>query len=253
MKLAIRFCIIITLTVTQFGCGLQQKVVFKPRERYHSHSLVITQITANTFIHTSFKQTNDFGYVPCNGLVVRNQKEALVFDTPTNDSSAQELIAWITDTLQCHINAIIPTHFHDDCLGGLSAFHKQLIPSYAHAKTIALATKNNMPIPQHGFTDSLVLKVGEELIIANFLGEGHTQDNIIGYFPSEQVMFGGCLVKEKGAGKGYLRDANIKAWSGTVKRVIKQYPTVKVVVPGHGKFGNKELLEYTAKLFAQQP
>jgi metallo-beta-lactamase class B len=41
-------------------------------------------------------------------------------------------------------------------------------------------------------------------ITAKFFGEGHTKDNVVGYFPSENVMFGGCLVKELNASKGYL-------------------------------------------------
>jgi metallo-beta-lactamase class B len=65
-------------------------------------------------------------------------------------------------------------------------------------------------------------------------------------------MFGGCLIKEMNATKGYLVDANVKDWSATVERVKKEYPKVKVVVPGHGKFGNEKLLDYTIKLFKEK-
>ena len=41
----------------------------------------------------------------------------------------------------------------------------------------------------------------------------------MGYFPSENIMFGGCLIKEIDAGKGYLGDANIANWSMTVEKV----------------------------------
>ena len=57
-------------------------------------------------------------------------------------------------------------------------------------------------------------------------------------------MFGGCLIKEMNATKGYLHDANVKDWSATVEKV-KEYPHVKVVVPGHGKYGDVKLLDYT--------
>jgi metallo-beta-lactamase class B len=65
-------------------------------------------------------------------------------------------------------------------------------------------------------------------------------------------MFGGCLIKELGAGKGYLGDANVVAWSSTVEKVKKAYPNVKVVVPGHGAYGNIKLLDYTINLFKTQ-
>ena len=173
----------------------------------------------------------------------------IIFDTPTNDKSAEELIKYIKETLHCKINAIVPTHFHDDCLGGLKAFDDNNIASYANVKTIELAKNNNLVVPKNGFTDSQTLKVGDKIVTIKFLGEGHTKDNVVCYFPSENILFGGCLIKELKASKGYLGDANIESWSNTVEKVKMEYPNVKIVVPGHGKYGNNQLLDYTIKLF----
>ncbi|MBE7412446.1 MAG: subclass B1 metallo-beta-lactamase [Leptospiraceae bacterium] len=216
---------------------------------YESKQLIITQVSKNTFQHTSFLHTKDFGVVPGNGLIVRSSNQAIIFDTPVNYESTDELIQWVESTLHCKIVAIIPTHYHPDCLGGLKAFHDKGIPSYAYFKTIELAKKNNFISPQNSFQDSLILKVGDQKITAKFLGEGHTSDNIVGYFPSENVMFGGCLIKEMGAKKGYLQDANISDWSTTVEKVKKEYPQVRIIVPGHGQVGDKKLLDYTIELF----
>lgn len=245
-------CIASLLILICMHCVSPKHNYYPPQEVYKSNSLIITQVSKNTFQHTTFKQTNDFGNVPCNGLVIKNNEETIVFDTPTTDEGSEELIKWIKETLHCKINAVVPTHFHDDCLGGLQAFHKNRIPSYANFKTIELAEKDNLTPPQNGFNDSLSLKVGAEKIIARFAGEGHTKDNIVGYFAAEDVMFGGCLIKEIGAGKGYLGDANLAAWSATVKTVKKEFPNVKVVVPGHGKPGNQELLDYTIQMFRSE-
>jgi metallo-beta-lactamase class B len=89
-----------------------------------------------------------FGNVPCNGLIVSNNNEVVVFDTPTNDKNSEELIKWIKEILHCKINAIIPTHFHDDCLGGLKIFDENNIQSYAYFKTIQLGKENNLPVPK---------------------------------------------------------------------------------------------------------
>jgi metallo-beta-lactamase class B len=250
MKIIIETLLIIVISITGLHGMAQKQAAFKPREVYRSSDLVITQITENSFEHTSFKQTNDFGNVPCNGLIVTNSNEAIVFDTPTNNKSAEELVKWIEETLHCKINAVIPTHFHDDCLGGLKAFVEKGIPSYGYFKTIELAKEQGFVVPGNSFKDSLILPVGKENIIAKFFGEGHTKDNIVGYFPAENILFGGCLIKELKASKGYLGDANIADWSGTVQKVKKEYPHVKVIVPGHGAFGNKKLLDYTIKLFS---
>ncbi|MFZ1281137.1 MAG: subclass B1 metallo-beta-lactamase, partial [Ignavibacteriaceae bacterium] len=226
-----------------------KQIEFKPKEIYKSNDLIVTQIAENSFVHTSFLQTNDFGNVPCNGLILTNSNEAIIFDTPTNDKNSEELINWIQETLKCKINAIIPGHFHEDCVGGLKAFHKNDIPSYANFKTIEFAKEINSAVPKNGFKDSLTLKVGDEIVTAKFFGEGHTRDNIVGYFPNENVMFGGCLIKELDANKGYLGDANVSEWSATVEKVKKEYPDVKIVVPGHGEYGDKKLLDYTINLF----
>lgn len=252
MKVIFKTLLIIAFSITASNCNSQKRDAFMPKEVYRSKDLIVTQISKNSFEHTSFLQTNDFGNVPCNGLIVRDNNEVIIFDTPTNDNSSKELIKWINETLDCSINAIIPTHFHDDCLGGLKAFDENDIPSYAYFKTIELAKENNYVVPENSFKDSLILKVGAENIIAKFFGEGHTKDNIVGYFPSENIMFGGCLIKELDASKGYLGDANVIDWSTTVEKVGKEYPNVEIIVPGHGEYGNKELLDYTIHLFKTQ-
>jgi metallo-beta-lactamase class B len=252
MKLIRQIVFTIVITVASLNGIAQKRAAFKPKEVYKSKRLIVIQIAANSFEHISFKQTNDFGYVPCNGLIVRNNNEVIVFDTPTNDSSATTLIKWIKETLHCKINAVIPTHFHDDCLGGLKAFDDNNIPSYAYFKTIELAKENKYVVPKNSFSDSLIFKVGDAYIVATFFGEGHTKDNIVGYFAGDNILFGGCLLKELNASKGYLGDANIAAWSGTVEKIKLKYPDLKIIVPGHGAYGNKKLLDYTIKLFKEQ-
>jgi metallo-beta-lactamase class B len=252
MKLATHILLLSLCVTLSLTGNAQKRATFKPKEIYKSDSLIITQLSENSFEHTSYLQTNDFGNVPCNGLIVRNGSEVIIFDTPTTNGTSAALIRWVKETLHCKINAIVPTHFHDDCLAGLTVFHDNNIPSYANLKTIELAKENTYAVPNTGFTDSLVLKVGVEHVIVKFFGEGHTKDNVVGYFPSENVLFGGCLIKEVGASKGYLGDANVAAWSGTVEKVKKEYPQVKIIVPGHGQYGNKKLLDYTIKLFKTQ-
>lgn len=252
MKATTKTLLISLFSILFLNCSAQKTDLFTPKVVYQSDNLIITQISENTFEHTSFLQTQDFGNIPCNGLIVSNNNEAIIFDATNNDKSSEELINWIEQTLNYKINAIIATHFHDDCLGGLNAFDEKNIPSYAYFKTIELAKENNLAIPKNSFKDSLILKAGSEKVIAKFFGEGHTKDNVVGYFPSEDIMFGGCLIKELDASKGYLGDANVTDWSTTIEKVRKEYPNVNIIVPGHGEYGNKKLLDYTINLFKTQ-
>ncbi len=242
---------IVLILLAILSCQSKKDAAFEPKEIYRSDDLILTQVSQNTYEHTSFLSTQDFGKVPANGLVVRDGKEVVIFDTPATQASSEELIQWVEEELQAKINAVIPTHFHADCLGGLEAFHKREIPSYAYFKTMELADENDFVVPLHAFEDSLAIKVGEKEVTAIFMGEGHTKDNVIGYFPDENILFGGCLIKELGAEEGNLEDANLMDWSPTVRKIQKKYPQAKIIIPGHGAFGDQKLLDYTADLFSE--
>jgi metallo-beta-lactamase class B len=218
---------------------------------YAFDKITIERLKDNVYRHTTFLQSETFGKVSCNGMIVFDKNEAVIFDTPIDDAMSAELINWVADSLHCKIIAVIPTHFHEDCLGGLAEFHRRGIPSYAEKRTIASAKVQKYPVPQNGFDERLELKAGRKSVVAEFVGEGHTRDNVIGYFPDEQVLFGGCLIKEVGAGKGNLADANVNDWSATVTKLKSKYSLAQIVIPGHGKTGGAELLDYTIKLFVK--
>ncbi len=112
-----------------------------------SESLSIQKITDHVYQHTSFLETESFGKVSCNGMIVFDKNEAIIFDTPPDNKTSLELISWVESNLKCKIKAIIPTHFHSDCLGGLEAFHKHGISSYAKHATIEFARSKNSAIP----------------------------------------------------------------------------------------------------------
>jgi len=248
MKSISRFLFLL-LIVTFATCYSQKSEVVKSKTVYSSDDLKIIQLSENVFQHISYLQTDSFGNVECNGMIAKDGNETIIFDTPTNDKSSAELISFIKNKLHSKINAVVPTHFHDDCLGGLKEFTKNNIPSYSSYKTIELAKKAGANVPDHGFENNLSLNVGNQKVYIQFFDEGHTKDNVVGYFPKERALFGGCLIKEIDATKGYLGDANVKTWSATVEKVKTKYPDAKIVIPGHGEIGGKELLDYTIRLF----
>lgn len=218
---------------------------------YKTDNLIIQRLSAHIYQHTSFLNTNDFGRVACNGMIAVNENEAIVFDTPSDNESSSELISFVGKNLRAEIKAVIPTHFHEDCVGGLDKFKEFNIPSYASNQTIELLKEKDNPFYKYitGFDDSLMLSIGDKKVYCQYFGEGHTKDNIIGYFPEDNAVFGGCLIKEVNATKGNLADANVKEWAATVQKLKQKYPLTRIVIPGHGKPGGIELFEYTIKLF----
>ncbi len=218
---------------------------------YQTDDLIIKRLSEHIYQHISYLQTDDFGKVPCNGMLVINGHSAVVFDTPSDGKSSLELIHFVTNELKCDITALIPTHFHNDCVGGLSEFEAQDIPIYATTQTVELLKANGQIFskPIKEFDKRLTLPIADKTVYAEYFGEGHTKDNIVGYFPENEAVFGGCLIKELGASKGYVGDATIEEWSETVEKVKRNYPKARIVIPGHGTWGGTDLFDYTIHLF----
>lgn len=236
--------IFLSLILILSGCKSKRL----PLKNYESETLKIEKISDNIYRHISYLETEGYGKVSCNGMVYLNGNDALVFDTPTNDKASAELIDWIGER---KIKGVVVTHFHIDCLGGLKEFHLNQIESYASHLTIELAKKDNSELPKQGFDDKIEFEIGKNIAYAQFFGQGHTKDNIIGYVPSEQAMFGGCLIKALNSGKGNLADANTNEWSRTVEKIKDEITGIEVVIPGHGKDGGIELLDFTIELFKE--
>ena len=165
---------------------------------YQTEHLILKKRSNHIYEHVSYLNTNDYGKVGCNGMLVINENKAIVFDTPTDNKSSLELINFVTNTLKSEIIAVIPTHFHNDCIGGILEFEKHHIPTYAYNETVKLLKEGEQKLtkPITGFNESLTLDIGDKKVYVEYFGEGHTKDNVIGYFPEDHAIFGGCLIKK---------------------------------------------------------
>ncbi len=213
-----------------------------------SDDLELVPLSEHVFLHTSYMESAGYGRFPCNGLVFVSRDSAIIIDTPVNDSLSVQLLSWLNGK-GIRTIAVIPTHWHNDNLGGLKAFHEAGIRSYAYSLTLQLAAQHQYEVPQVPFSDSMNLQVGREIVKCKFLGAGHSLDNIVVWIPSERILFGGCLVRAAGSvGLGYTADGNVEAWPNTILEVMKEYPDAAIVIPGHGLPGGKELLWHTYQL-----
>ena len=242
--MTIKFSFILVIITIIWSCSSTDSSMV-----YESDNLKIKQISENTWVHISYLETDSYGKVPCNGAVFANDEEAIVLDAPSTDAASEELLNFL-DSKDLIVKAVVPTHFHFDCLGGIEPFHAKNITSYANEQTFILANDaGDVPLPQRIFDQTKTFKISGQEVIIKYFGAGHTSDNVVAYFPSEEVLFGGCLIKSINAGKGNLEDADTLQWSKTVANIKKEYPNLKTVVPGHGPAGGLELLDFTVELF----
>ena len=235
----------IFLLISWFGFTQDESFV------YNSSSLKVKKVSEHAFIHISFLENQDYGKVPCNGMIVISDNEAVVLETPVDDEVSEELIKWIEEEKGAEIKAVIVHHFHIDCLGGLGAFHQRKIPSFATQLTIDMAQRNGYELPLYAMKSGHHTPFGNEKISSHYFGPAHTVDNIVSYFGGEKLLFGGCMIKSLNASKGNTSDADLNQWPETVAKIKTSYPELITVVPGHGKEGGSELLDYTIDLFSQ--
>ena len=217
-----------------------------------SESIEILEISPNTYIHQSYVDMDKWGRVGANGLVLRTADGVVIIDTPWNNEQAEQLINWIEQNWKEKIAAIVVTHFHNDNAGGLEAFHKAEIPSFGLEMTQQILEDQKLAAPVETFTDSLILNIGKYNIELYYPGGGHSKDNIVVWIQENKVLFGGCIVKaQKQNNLGNTKDADLKAWPNSLKKLELKYSDANYVIPGHGPAGGPELITHTINLFSE--
>ncbi|MBN2613766.1 MAG: subclass B1 metallo-beta-lactamase [Bacteroidales bacterium] len=218
-------------------------------EIWISDDLKLLKLSEDVFVHVSYHHLPGTGRFPSNGMVYINGCEALLFDTPMTDSLTRALTVWLEDSMHLQLTGFIPNHWHDDCMGGLGYLKSHKVRSWTNQMTIDIAKTKNLPLPDIGFEDSLLLKFGDKTVECYYPGVAHSLDNIVVWLPEEKILFAGCMVKSINSNNlGNTADGDLKAYPETIGRVMKRYPDAKFIIPGHGEPGGFELLEHTLKL-----
>ena len=214
-----------------------------------SEDMVLTRIASHAWVHTSVADLDGFPGVSSNGMVIVSHGEALLLDTPANNTQTERLVRFLTDSLHVQVTGFVPNHWHQDCMGGLGWLQTQGIPSYANRLTIEEARRHGKPLPDHAFRRSKKLRVGDLTVYCRYEGGGHTSDHTVVWIPTDGIFWGGCLVKDTTTRKLVITEgADLEAWPRTLDRIRRKYRRIRIVVPGHGPWGGTELLEWTSRL-----
>ena len=245
-----KFLFVYILIVASFTHLLAQNSTKDANDVYHiGNDIVLSAIAPNIYLHESYTNVNGWGRVGANGLVVIAEGKALLIDTPWNDSLTLALTSWLSANMNVKVEKAVGCHFHDDCIGGFSTLNKLGVETIYSSRTKEICAKKGLPTAKTTFTDTLTVYLNGLAVQLYYPGGGHSKDNIVAYIPSQKVLFGGCLVKEMASQSlGNTADADMAAWSTSVKHLMAQFPFAAIVVPGHGKVGGKELLQHTVEV-----
>ena len=85
-----------------------------------------------------------------------------------------------------------------------------------------------------------------------YLGGGHATDNIVVWLPTENILVGGCILKDNQATSiGNISDADVTAWPKSLDKVKAKFLSARYVVPGPGDYGGTEPIEHTKQIVNQ--
>jgi len=213
----------------------------------------VEKLTDGVWLHISYKVIEPYGRVPANGLLVVEGTDAVMIDTAWDDVQTGVLIDWIKKELGAHLKAVILTHYHADCMGGLDEAHKRGADSYATEKTAALAKQNGLPVPKYTFDKFKVIKIGSLQLELFHPGGGHTIDTCTVWLPKLKLLFAGDLARDvRATNLGNIKEADLGSWPDSLKQLLLRYKDAKIVIPGHGDYGGIDLLSHTAELLLKK-
>ncbi len=210
--------------------------------------LIIEPLSGNFYVYTTFNTYQD-SKVRANGVYLVTNKGVVLFDTPWDTTQFQPLL----DSIQLRYNKKVimafATHWHSDKTAGLE-YYKQLgIRTYTTELTDRLSKKNNAKRAQFLMTKDTTFRVDQYQFETYYPGEGHTQDNIVIWFPKEKILLGGCLIKgAKDENLGFLGDGNTKTYASALLNVERRYPNPKFIITTHSDWRDINSLKNSIKL-----
>lgn len=217
-----------------------------------TQEIKVTKLAPNVWVHTSYSTYQGVS-VPSHGLVVSTKEGAVLVDTGWGNEPTEQLLAWVKINLKQPVKVCLPTHWHDDKIGGMKVVQQQGVPVMTYKLTAILAAENGKGTPDVTFATDTTFTIGGQRFEVYFPGGGHTLDNVVVYLPQQKILFGGCLVKDLQATTlGNTADADLKSWPFTIQNLQQRYPKAKTVVPSHGPWGDRSLLSHTLKLLQKQ-
>jgi len=222
-------------------------ITFSAKAEDKLPELKVEKVTDGVYLHKSYSRVVGFGLVSSNGLVVINNKKALIIDTPWSNGDTEKLIKWI-EGKHYKVVGSLSTHSHDDRTAGIEWLNRNAIPTYASQMTNEFLEKEGKAQAIKSF-DSIEFELHDGAVQAFYPGKGHAADNIVVWLPKSKILFGGCMIRSlKSKSLGYTGEASIEDWPISTQKVIDKYPHVKLVVPGHGGIAGPEMLKHTQEL-----
>ena len=236
---------IIKIIFTLYLCFLTTLIEAQP-------PLKIQKVSHHCYVFTTYRALGTIKF-PSNGMVVIDEGQALIIDTPWDTTQFQALLDSIYQ-LGARPVGVVSTHFHDDRTAGLHYYNELNIPTFSSSFTKKLCIEKGEKFAHNTFSADTTFNIGKMHVQTYYPGEEHSPDNIVIYVPEDKVLFGGCLVKSYEASSlGYLGDANTEAWPSTLQKVVAKFNNIAITIPGHQDWSQPHSIRKSLELLRIRP
>jgi cyclase len=149
------------------------------------------------------------------------------------------IVAQVKKVTDKPIKYVINTHHHSDHAGGNTRFI-EVAEIISHKNARANIEGNKQPSPGQTmrparivFTDETSVFLGGKEVRARYFGRGHTNGDVIVYFPAQRVVHLGDLMAGTTPLIDYAGGGSIVEWSKTIDAAMAALD-IDRVIPGHG-------------------
>lgn len=208
--------------------------------------LTITRLTKDFYIYTTWGDAGNGNMFPANSMYLVTEKGVVLFDTPWDTTQFQPLLDSIMAKHRKKVIMCLSTHFHEDRTAGLNYYRQKGIKTYTTKQTDDLSKQHHKPRAESLIYRDTTFHMGQYTFETYYPGKGHSPDNIVIWFPKEQVLYGGCFIKSTETNSvGNLSDANIDEWIKSAEKVQAKFKAPKYIIPGHQDWHSRQSLAHT--------
>jgi metallo-beta-lactamase class B len=231
------------------------------------------ELVVQTIAEDAFVVTHE-PFFASNVLVVRMPDGTVVLcSSPFETHATRALVRWVREAFRPTRIVAINTHFHFDGTGGNEAYRELGVETWGTDRTRRLLLEKGKALQagsaeefegarrervlamkvvpaEHTFAElpeggAHTLSFGGAEVRVIYPGAAHSPDNLLVFFPSRGILFGGCMIK--GARSvGFVGHADLDHWEAAVDVARKAAP--RKVVPGHGAPAGPELFDLTMEV-----
>ena len=179
-------------------------------------------------------QSTDCPIIGAGGNIgVRVTSEGVIIIDDKYEPDYAFITAAIKEFTDAPVKYVINTHHHGDHTGGNVQFGK-ISEIISHRNARDNMVRGNLPgLPRVVFTDQTAVYLGGAEVQALHLGRGHTNGDIVIYFPDLRTIHTGDLINATTPfNVDYANGGSALEWTKTFDNIAKL--NFDTVIPGHG-------------------